>query len=247
MNLLIFGPTSGTGRVLIEQALDQGHDVTMFVRNPDALTTKHPSLTFRIGNVSDYGSVEAAIRGKDAVLSASDTNAPDEDTTSAQGMKNIITAMEKLGVRRLISESSLGVGDSKGQLGFFYNLLLIPLLLHKVFADKEIQEKYIKNSTLDWVIVRPATRTNGPRTGAYRSGFGVTDKSIKRKVSHADVADFMLKQLTDDTYVRKTPGISYVRSGRFKTAIFPAAAPAAGSAPRGSPLRAGSWTTQTPT
>ena len=207
MDLLIFGPTSGTGRILVEQALEKGHAVTTFVRHPDALRTQHPNLTLRIGNVSDYGSVEAAIRGKDAVLSASDTNAPDADATSSQGTKNIITAMEKLGVKRLISESSLGVGDSKGQLGFLYSFLLIPLLLHRVFADKEAQEKYIRNSTLDWVIVRPAARTNGPRT-AYRSGFSVTDKTIKGKVSHADVADFMLKQITDDTYVRKTPGIS---------------------------------------
>ncbi len=207
MDLLVFGPTSGTGRVLIEQALEKGHAVTTFVRNPDALKIQHANLTLRIGNISDYGSVEAAIRGKDVVLSASDTNAVKGDIPISQGTRNIITAMEKLGVRRFISESSLGVGDSKGQLGFLYNFFLIPLLLHRVFADKEVQEKYIRNSTLDWVIVRPAARTNGPRT-AYRSGFSVTDKSIKGKVSHADVADFMLKQLTDDTYVRKTPGIS---------------------------------------
>ena len=208
MDLLVFGPTSGTGRVLVEQALEQGHAVTTFVRNPAAFTMKHPNLTFRIGNVSDYGSVEAAIRGKDVVLSASDTNAPKGDIAFSQGTKNIIMAMEKLGVRRFICESSLGVGDSKGQLGFLYNFFLIPLLLHKMLADKEILEKHIKNSTLDWVIVRPAALTNGPRTGTYRSGFGVTDKSIKGKVSHADVADFMLKQLTDETYLRKTPGIS---------------------------------------
>ena len=205
MHLLVFGATTGTGRVLVEQALEMGHEVTTFVRDPDVLGIKHANLTLRIGNVSDYGSVEAAIRGKDVVLSASDANAPDGETTSAHGTRNIITAMEKLGVRRLISESSLGVGDSKGQLGFLYNFLLIPFLLHKVFADKEVQEKHIRNSRLDWVIVRPAARTNGPQTGAYRTG--VKDRSIRGKVSHADVADFMLKQISDDTYIKKTPGV----------------------------------------
>lgn len=114
-----------------------------------------------------------------------------------------------MGVKRFICESSLGVGDSKGQLGFLYNYVLIPILLRNIFADKELREQLIKQSTLDWVIVRPAVLTNSPRTRVYRSGFDVADRSIQAKISRADVADFMLGQLTDDVYLRKTPGVSY--------------------------------------
>ncbi len=83
------------------------------------------------------------------------------------------------------------------------------LLLRNVYADHEAQEAVIKRSDLDWTIVRPGAYTNGERTGEYRHGFPVADKTIKAKISRADVADFMLKQLADNTYLRKTPGVSY--------------------------------------
>lgn len=209
MKLLIFGATGGTGRALVEQALEQGHTVTALVRNPSALVTKHENLTIAKGNVLDYDAVEAAIKGQDAVLSALGTKVLTKNTILSDGTKNIIRAMEKLGVKRFICESSLGVSDSKGQSGFLYNYILIPLFLRNIFADKEVQERYIKDSILDWIIVRPAELTNAPRTGIYRSGFGPMDESITAKIARADVAEFMLKQLTESTYLRKTPGLSY--------------------------------------
>ncbi len=209
MNLLIFGATGGTGRALVEQALEQGHAVSAFARNPAALPVKHKDLKTVKGDVLDYESVEAAIKEQDAVFSALGTRVLRKNTILSDGTKNIITAMEKLGVRRFICESSLGVGDSKGQLGFVYSSILVPLFLRNIFKDKEVQERYINESTLDWVIVRPAVLTNGPRTGVYRSGFSGRDRSISGKISRADVADFMLKELTEETYIRKTPGLSY--------------------------------------
>jgi len=130
-------------------------------------------------------------------------------TVLSEGTKNIIQAMEKLGVRRFICESSLGVGDSKGQLGFLYNYTLIPLFLRNIFADKETQETVIRCSRLDWVIVRPGALTNGPQTGKYRSWFGTPDASIRRKISRSDVADFMLRQLGESAALGKNLGLSY--------------------------------------
>lgn len=85
----------------------------------------------------------------------------------------------------------------------------MPLLLRKVFADHERQEDVIKRSGLDWIIVRPAHLADGPRTGAYRHGFPTDDSAVTWEISRADVADFMLKQVSDDTYLRRTPGLSY--------------------------------------
>ena len=212
MNLLIFGATGGTGRVLITQALEQGHRVTAFARNPAAITTKHKNLVVVQGDILDYASVERAVKGQDAVLSALGTKALRRNTAISDGTRNIITAMEKYEVKRFVFESSLSIGDSKPQqrqLGLLYNIIIMPLLFRNIFQDKEIQERYIMQSTLEWVIVRPAVLTNGSRTGVYRSEFSSTDTSIKAKISRADVADFMLKQLTDDTYVHKTPSLSY--------------------------------------
>ncbi len=209
MKLLIFGATGGTGRELIKQALEQGHSVTAFARNPAALAVKHPNLIVVKGDVLNYGSVEAAVKGQEAVLSALGVKVREKRPILSDGTRNIITAMETFGVKRFVCESSLGIGDSRGQLGFLYTNVLIPLLLKDAFRDKEVQEKYIRESNLDWVIVRPGALANAERTGKYRSGFSGADKSIKAKISRADVADFMLKQITDDTYLRKTPGVSY--------------------------------------
>lgn len=130
-------------------------------------------------------------------------------TTLSEGTKNIVRAMEKLGVRRFVCESSLGVGDSKGQLGFLYNYILIPLFIRNIFDDKEVQEAVIRNSQLDWVIVRPGALTNGPQTGRYHSWFGAPDASIRAKISRSDVADFMLRQVRENSGLGKSPGLSY--------------------------------------
>jgi putative NADH-flavin reductase len=211
VNLLIFGATGGTGRAIVAQALERGHGVTAFARNPDAIATKHKNLAVVQGDILDYASVERAIKGQDAVLSALGTKALRRNTTISDGTRNIITAMEKYEVKRFVFESSISIGDSKPQqrqLGPLYNIIIMPLF-RNIFQDKEIQERYIMQSTLDWVIVRPAVLTNGPRTGVYRSEFSATDTSIKAKISRADVADFMLKQIIDNTYVHKTPSLSY--------------------------------------
>jgi putative NADH-flavin reductase len=250
MKLLIFGATGGTGRQLVEQALEQGHEVTAFVRNPAKVTTKHEKLKVVKGNILDCHSVGAAVAGQDAIFSAlgvrfrwqiiviaivvsqilvrtiamprwlqlvTDIGLPvlallyvaHTPPLLSQATKCILAAMEREGTKLFVCESSLGVGDSKGQLGAFYTYFFIPILLHSVFADKELQEKVIECSHVDWVIVRPAALTNGPKTGNYRAGFPVTDKSIRASISRADVADFMLRQLADRSYVGKTPGISY--------------------------------------
>lgn len=250
MRLLVFGATGGTGRALVEQALEQGHTVTAFARDPTKIRATHQNLTIARGNMLDVASVEAAVHGQDAVLSALGTRLPilaivvfgfafqalarllaltgpvglavriagpllalliltRRTTALSEGTRNIVRAMEKHGVRRLICESSLGVADSKGRLGIFYNLILVPLLLRGMFADKAAQEQLIQASTLDWVIVRPSSLTNGPRKGVYRAGLDIGHWFRPTRISRADAADFMLKQLTDDTWLRKTPGVAY--------------------------------------
>jgi putative NADH-flavin reductase len=209
MRVLIVGPTGGTGLELVEQALEEGHQVTALARRPEALKIRHAKLTVRQGNILDYVSVETAVQGQDAVLSALGVRKLGKNTILSQGTRNLIQAMEEAGVKRLIVESSLGVGDSRGQLGAWYNWLMVPLFLKNVFAEKETQESLVRSSGLEWVIVRPAILTNGPRTGRYKAGFAAADNSIRRKISRADTAEFMLKLLSDDHYLGKTPGLSY--------------------------------------
>lgn len=209
MKLLIFGATGGTGRELLKQALDQGHHVVAFARNPAKIHEfQNANLQVVRGDVLDSAAVEGAVAGQEAVISTIGTGAK-RSTLREDGTRNIVKAMEKTGVRRLICQSSLGVGDSRANLPFFTKHIIVSVFLRHAFADHERQEAVVKQSSLDWTIVRPPHLKDGPRTGVYRHGFPITDRQIKGRISRADVADFMLKQLTDDTYLRRTPGVSY--------------------------------------
>ncbi len=209
MKIIIFGATGGTGRELVRQALAQGFETTVFARNPGRLLMEHENLPVIMGTVLDCEAVEAAVKGRDAVVSALGALTLKRNTILSTGTKNIVDAMEKCGVRRFVCESSLGVGDSKGQLGPLYNFIIIPFFLRHVFADKKVQENYIKESSLDWVVVRPAALTDGPRTGIYRVLLPPERFTGKPQISRADTAEFMLKQLTGDTYLRTTPCLAY--------------------------------------
>ncbi len=205
MKLAIFGATGGTGQELVKQSLAQGHEVTAFARTPEKLALRHERLRVVAGDVLDYAAVEQAVTGQDAVLCALGSPSLKANTVLSEGTQNIIQAMTAHKVRRFVCETSLGVGDSQGQPGFIFSNLVVPLFLRHVMADKEIQESYIKASSLDWVIVRPGGLTNSPRAGNYRHGLA---KDISGRIARADVAEFMLKQVSDDTYLRKTPAIA---------------------------------------
>jgi putative NADH-flavin reductase len=210
MNLLIIGASGGTGRALVEQALALGHSVTAFVRNPAKLRITHECLMTLKGNVLDEESLHRAVQGKDAVLSALGHKRWFMKTTIlSRGTKNIISAMEKHGVKRFICETSLGVGNSRGRLGLYYTLFVIPFITYFYFKDKGRQEQLIKESSLDWVIVRPGQLTNGRKRGVYRHGEGIGSYIFTVRISRADVADFMLRQLADDSYLRRTVALAY--------------------------------------
>ncbi|MBL4669387.1 MAG: NAD(P)H-binding protein [Flavobacteriales bacterium] len=106
-------------------------------------------------------------------------------------------------------QSTLGAGDSNNNLNFFWKRIMFGWFLKQVFLDHELQEKHVRNSTLDWTIVRPAAFTDGKKTENYLHGFNPNDKSTKLKISRADVAHFILKQVADKKYLHQTPGLSY--------------------------------------
>ena len=210
MNLLIIGATGGTGRELVKQALEQGHNVTAFARKPTKVKIQHQNLTVVKGDVLDYNSVEDAVKGRHAVLSALGHKRWLIITSIlSQGTKNIIVAMEKHGVKRFICETSLGIGDSRGRLGLYHTLFVIPFIIYFYFRDKELQERNIMESSLDWTIVRPGQLTHGRKRGVYRHGPGIGNWILTSWISRADVADFMLKQLADNSYLHKTPGVAH--------------------------------------
>jgi putative NADH-flavin reductase len=209
MRLFIIGATGKTGQELIKQALEQGHSITALVRNPKRLKIVHPNLSVIKGNVLDLNSFDQSINGHDAVLSALGHKRYIIKTTIlSEGTKNIISAMQKQNVKRFICITSLGINDSRFKLGLYYTLFTIPFILFFYFLDKSKQEKIISKSGLDWTIVRPGLLTNGKKSLKYIHGPNAGSYIISKVISRASVADFMIKQLKDSTYIHKTPGIT---------------------------------------
>jgi putative NADH-flavin reductase len=210
MRLLIVGATGGTGRQLVAQALERGHTVTALVRNPSMLKIEHPQLRVVQGDVLDYSTVEAAVRGQEAVISALGHKRFLHPTRIlSEGTANLLRAMQVHGVPRLVCETSLGIGDSAGRLGLYYTLFVIPAILQFYFWDKNRQERLIAASPLEWVIVRPGALNNAVKRGTYRHGPHIGSFIMSVRISRGDVADFMLNQLHDNTYLRRTAGVCW--------------------------------------
>lgn len=211
MKVVIFGAAGATGRIVVERALEQGHEVTAFDRQTAPLTIQHPKLTLIQGDIFNLSQVEAVIASQDAVISVLGVRPGVTTPVCSEGTKNIIAAMQKLGVKRFIAQSAFAVAALNGEWREVPYLPLILPFFPKVkamFADKMIQEQKILHSDLDWIIVRPAKLTNGPRTGEYR----VSEPLLigpGAKISRSDVADFLLKQVNDDTFLHKVPRLKY--------------------------------------
>ncbi len=210
MKIVIFGASGATGKLLVAQALERGHLVTAFVRTPSKLETRHIALQIAQGDVKDSAAVARAVAGNEAVLSALGVGKPlRHDPAVIEGVRNIVRAMEQSGPARLIYQSFLGVHEGRAQAGFVLGKIMATLVVRNEVADHEAKEAIIRNSKLDWTIVRPVVLTKGPHTGVYRHGADIRARSLVPKISRADVAEFMLSQLSDQTYVRKAVAVMH--------------------------------------
>lgn len=207
MNVIVFGASGTVGRHLVEQALQQGHRVTAFARHADRLHLQHANLIKVSGDALDPAGVDTALEGQDAVMIT--LGAGRKGGVRAEGTKNVVAAMQRRGVRRLICQSTLGAGESRQQLNFFWKRIMFGLLLRPAYQDHQRQEALVRASDLDWTIVRPAAFTDGPHSASYKEGFPPNERGLSLKISRADVADFMLRELREGRYLRQTPGLSY--------------------------------------
>ncbi|MDJ0596180.1 MAG: SDR family oxidoreductase [Pleurocapsa sp. MO_226.B13] len=209
MKLVIFGSTGSIGSHVLEQALEQGHTITAFVRNPDKLNVQHPNLSIFTGDVMNPAAVEQAVIGHEAAICILGSGKKLSGNVRSQGTKNVIQALEKAGIKRFICQSTMGTGESWGNLNFYWKYIMFGFILRKVFADHQIQEEYVRHSNLDWTIIRPGAFIDGTLTGKYRHGFPGSDRTSSLTISRPDVADFILKQLGDNTYLGKAASLSY--------------------------------------
>lgn len=210
MKIVIFGANGPTGQLLTKQALAEGHTVTAVTRHPTAFPLQSPRLRVLRGDVFDLTLVEEAVAGHDAVLSALGVKYSFKPVTLySQGMTHIIQAMQKYGLRRLVCVTSSAINpDTHATGGFFFDKVLQPFIFgvvgRTVYADMTRMEKLVRESDLDWTIIRPSGLFETPQVTDYRVAEAFIDGKF---TSRTDLADYMLQSLTDDTAIRKVEAI----------------------------------------
>ncbi len=205
MKLAIFGAGGGTGKELVKQAVKRGHLVTAFVRNPAQLANMGNALTLTTGDIQDLASVEQTVQKQDAVVCALGARDLKKTMIRTEGTVNIINAMKKHDVRRLFVVSAMGVGESWDSLSAV-NKMVFATVLKSAREDHEAQEAAVKDSGLDWTIIRPSGLVDTPRTGVYNVGENIRAKTSQ--ISRADVADLILGELENQVLVRKAVTIT---------------------------------------
>lgn len=210
MNITLFGATGETGQLLIEKTLAVGHNVTVFARTPSKISVKNERLTVVKGELTELSNIEKAVQGADAVISILGPTRETKGLVIADGIKNIISAMEKNGVKRLIATATPSYKDNndKFQFGFAFGVFMIKTLMKDAYQNIVETGNLIAKSNLDWTIVRFSILKNKPETGNLKIGYPGEGKVGFSSLTRADLADFLLKQIEDKTYLHKSPVIS---------------------------------------
>jgi len=206
MHVLIIGASKGIGLETTRQALDAGHDVRALARSATAIAISNPSLEKMRGNALKTVDVEAALVGVDVVIQTLGVGLGElfrPVHLFSDATRVLIQAMKIQGVKRLICVTGFGAGDSRASISCLQRLPF-QIVFARAYDDKSLQEQLIKESELDWTIARPGVLTSGPRTGHYQI---LSEASQWRNgiISRADVAEFLVRQIGDQTYIRKSP------------------------------------------
>jgi len=206
MRVLIIGASKGIGLDTTRQALDAGHNVRALARSATAIAISNPSLEKMRGDALKTEDVETALVGVDVVIQTLGVGLGDlfrPVHLFSDASRVLIQAMKIQGVKRLICVTGFGAGDSRSSISCLQRLPF-QIVFGRAYDDKSLQEQLIKESELDWTIARPGVLTSGPRTGHYQI---LSEASQWRNgiISRADVAEFLVRQIGDQTYIRKAP------------------------------------------
>ena len=204
MKVLILGPAGRTGQHLVKQALEQGHEVRVIAREPAKMNFKNQNLEIIAGDVLENSVLEKSMNGIEVVLSALGRgNSLKSGNLISSVMTLLIPAMQKNNVSRIIFLSAFGVGESFRQASWLQKIAF-RFPFKDIYEDKLKGETLLKQSNLNWTLVYPVLLTDKPFTGRY-SVVERTNMKGFPSVSRADVADFMLSQITDTRYLKKSP------------------------------------------
>ena len=206
--VLIIGASRGIGLETVKAALEAGHSVRALARSARRIPIHHAKLEKMAGDALEMTAVKHAVSGVDVVIQTLGVSPGPEvifrpTRFLSKATRLLVTATEQARVKRLICVTGFGSGDSRSHGGFLYNTLF-HLLLGRVYDDKDVQERIVRNRKLNWVIVRPVILTDGPKTNTYRALIDPRDWMCGF-ISRADVADFLVKEIDDDAFLHKAP------------------------------------------
>ncbi len=202
MKIVVFGASGKTGSLLVGQALKAGHEVIAYVRRPGSVTSESPKLKVIVGSLSDIVALKNAITGADACLSTLGGGSLTKSNPEVlEGISTIVDTMEEAAVQRFVYLSSIGTGESRYYMPQPIRFLIVNVMLRVPLADHNINEKRIAASKLKWTVVRPGGLTDGPLTDNLKHGSEKIKLTGNSGISRANVAAFMLAQLTDKTYL----------------------------------------------
>ena len=199
MNVIVFGATGKTGRHVVRLALEQGHNVTAFTRSAGKIDSSDSNLRAAQGDIMDADSVDAAIAGHDGAIVVLGSNSLRDKTTLTVGTRNVLHGMARHDVGRLVVLSAAGVAESWGQISLLARILFLTML-RNIYADHKAQEAVVKDSAMDWTIVRAAILKDEPATGKYTA----SNTAKARHINRADLADFLVMQLSEEVWSRQT-------------------------------------------
>ncbi|AHY48276.1 Putative NADH-flavin reductase (plasmid) [Rubrobacter radiotolerans] len=211
MKLAVFGATGRTGRRVVASALSRGWEVRALARDPAKLGEFGGEERLEVvrGDVLDAAAVERVVAGCEAVVSVLGHVKGSPKDVQTRGTQNIVRAMERTGVRRIVSLTGAGVRDSRDRPKLVDRVFafLLARLQKDVLEDGERHVEVLRRSGLEWTVVRGPRLTEGERRGEYRVGY--VGKESGTQISRADLAEFMLDQVSDTTYLRRMPVASY--------------------------------------